>query len=88
MHQDNLDDLRVISEPEAIRLVGVSRPTWSRMRQRGEAPPKVQISRHRIGYRIRDLREWIEGRTDSSVTHAALEPRKRWARRVAAAPAG
>jgi predicted DNA-binding transcriptional regulator AlpA len=87
MHQDSLEDLRVISEPEAIRLVGVSRPTWSRMRQRGEAPPKVQISRHRIGYRIRDLRLWIEARTGSSATSAAREPIKRWQRSAPAVPA-
>lgn len=66
LSSDALEDLRVLSEPEAIRLAGISKPTWERMRARGETPPLVRISRRRIGYRVGDLRKWIEGRTESS----------------------
>jgi predicted DNA-binding transcriptional regulator AlpA len=63
---DALEDLRVIPENEAANVAGVSVMTWQRMRHRGETPPLVRISRRRIGYRIGDLRKWIEARTESS----------------------
>jgi predicted DNA-binding transcriptional regulator AlpA len=63
---ETLENLRVLSEPEAIRLTGISKPTWERMRARGETPPLVRISRCRIGYRVGDLRKWIEARIESS----------------------
>jgi predicted DNA-binding transcriptional regulator AlpA len=63
---ETLENLRVLSEPEAIRLTGISKPTWERMRARGETPPLVRISRRRIGYRVGDLRKWIEARIESS----------------------
>jgi predicted DNA-binding transcriptional regulator AlpA len=60
------EDLRVVPEPEAAYIAGVSVMTWQRMRHRGETPPLVQISRRRIGYRIGDIRKWIEARTKPS----------------------
>jgi len=63
---DTLDDLRVIPESEAIHLANVSPASWSRMRQRGETPPLVRISRRRIGYRVSDLKKWIEARVEPS----------------------
>jgi predicted DNA-binding transcriptional regulator AlpA len=59
---DTLDDLRVLPEHETIKLAGVSKPTWDRLRARGETPPLVRISRRRIGYRVSDLKKWIEAR--------------------------
>ena len=39
-------------------MVGVSRSTWWRMRQRGEAPDPEPISPRRKGYRRRIIEEW------------------------------
>jgi hypothetical protein len=58
----DLENVRVVDEPTAIRLVGVSPRTWDTLRARGEAPPHTQISRRRIGYRIVDLRAWLDSR--------------------------
>jgi predicted DNA-binding transcriptional regulator AlpA len=60
--RDSLDSVRVLDEPTAIRLAGVSPRTWDRMRARGETPPKTQISERRIGYRLVDFRDWLDAR--------------------------
>jgi predicted DNA-binding transcriptional regulator AlpA len=59
---DGLDSVRVLDEPTAIKLAGVSPRTWDRMRARGETPPITQISERRIGYRLIDLRAWLDAR--------------------------
>jgi predicted DNA-binding transcriptional regulator AlpA len=63
---DPFESVRVLDEVTAAELVGVSRPTWTRMRERGETPPCVQLSKRRIGYRVSDLKAWLEARSRSS----------------------
>jgi predicted DNA-binding transcriptional regulator AlpA len=57
-----LDLVRVVNEPTAIKLTGVSPRTWDRMRARGETPPITKISERRIGYRVVDLKAWLDAR--------------------------
>jgi predicted DNA-binding transcriptional regulator AlpA len=59
---DAFDLVRVVDEQTAIMLTGVSPRTWDRMRARGEAPPATKLSERRIGYRISDLKEWLDAR--------------------------
>jgi predicted DNA-binding transcriptional regulator AlpA len=59
---DSFDAVRVVDEPTAIRIVGVSPRTWDRMRARGETPPFTQLSERRIGYRLLDIKEWLDAR--------------------------
>jgi predicted DNA-binding transcriptional regulator AlpA len=59
---NSISSLQVIDEREAANLNGVSLMTWLRMRQRGETPPAIQISKRRIGYRLIDIRQWQESR--------------------------
>jgi predicted DNA-binding transcriptional regulator AlpA len=59
---NDFDDLRVVPLPLAIKIVGISGRTWERMEARGETPPKTQLSPHRIGYRVSDLKEWLDAR--------------------------
>jgi len=40
----------------------VDRSTFYRMRKRGDAPPVVQLTRHRIGVRQSDAEAWRESR--------------------------
>jgi predicted DNA-binding transcriptional regulator AlpA len=58
----DFESVKVVDEPTAIELVGVSARTWDRMRARGETPPVTQLSARRIGYRISDLRKWLDAR--------------------------
>jgi predicted DNA-binding transcriptional regulator AlpA len=57
-----LDAVRVVDEPTAAQLCGVSLRTWDRMRARGETPPITKLSERRIGYRILDLMQWLDAR--------------------------
>jgi predicted DNA-binding transcriptional regulator AlpA len=63
---DMYEDLRVVDEPTAILIAGLSPRTWDRLRSRGEAPPMTKLSERRRGYRLRDLREWLDARRVSS----------------------
>jgi predicted DNA-binding transcriptional regulator AlpA len=59
---DVLEDIRVLTRTEARQAVGVSDRTWDRMEERGETPPKTQISPGRIGYRLIDVKTWLDRR--------------------------
>jgi hypothetical protein len=60
----DFDLVRVVDEPTAVRLVGLSRDTWTLMRRRGETPPITRLSEKRIGYRIVDLKDWLDARRE------------------------
>ena len=59
---DAFDLVRVVDEQTAIMLTGVSPRTWDRLRARGEALPATKLSERRIGYRIIDLKNWLDAR--------------------------
>ncbi|MFO1099753.1 MAG: DNA-binding protein [Xanthobacteraceae bacterium] len=62
MQADEFESIRVVDELTAIRLLNLSPRSWDRLRSRGEAPPFTQLSQRRIGYRIADLRAWLDAR--------------------------
>jgi predicted DNA-binding transcriptional regulator AlpA len=59
---NGLDAVKVVDEKTAAELVGVSLRTWDRMRARGETPPFTKLSERRIGYRLIDLKQWLDAR--------------------------
>jgi hypothetical protein len=59
---DPFESVRIVDEPTAIGLLDISKDTWKRMRDRGEGPPVTKISERRIGYRLIDLRRWLDAR--------------------------
>ena len=61
---ENLDAIRVLSRSETIRAVGLSDRTWDRLEAAGDTPPKTRISQGRIGYRICDVKEWLDRRRE------------------------
>ncbi len=63
---DPLDSIRVVTKPEAQRVCGLSPDTWDRMERRGETPPITRLSERRIGYRLVDLRAWLDARREPS----------------------
>jgi predicted DNA-binding transcriptional regulator AlpA len=65
MAQD-LDIVRVLNRAETIRMVGLSDRTWDRLAAAGDTPPKTRISQGRIGYRVSDIREWLDRRREVS----------------------
>jgi predicted DNA-binding transcriptional regulator AlpA len=71
MPSETFDSVRVVDEQTAIMLTGVSPRTWDRMRARGETPPITKISERRIGYRLIDLRAWLDARRIGAAPNAA-----------------
>jgi predicted DNA-binding transcriptional regulator AlpA len=57
---------RIVSLARAARIVGVSPATFTRMRLRGETPPVVRVSPHRIGLLLCDVYAWIEARKETA----------------------
>jgi predicted DNA-binding transcriptional regulator AlpA len=57
-----LDSIRVLSEPELREVLDLSERTFDRMKQRGDVPPKTQLSERRVGYRVCDVKEWLDAR--------------------------
>ena len=59
------DLVRVLSEPEAIEAIGVSRRTWDRLKSLGDIPAKTRLSEGRIGYRVSDVAAWLDARREA-----------------------
>jgi predicted DNA-binding transcriptional regulator AlpA len=60
------NDRRIISIKQSTEIAGVSLGTWVRMKARGETPPAVHVSPHRIGYMLCDLYAWLESRKETA----------------------
>ena len=43
------NSIRVLTEPELLQVLGLSERTFDRMKQRGDVPPKTQLSERRVG---------------------------------------
>jgi predicted DNA-binding transcriptional regulator AlpA len=65
-HIDPVDALRVVSEPTAAGILGVSPDTLKRMVARGQGPRRLKISQRRVGYRLSDVMAWLNQRDDAS----------------------
>jgi hypothetical protein len=62
---DTFDLLRVVDEATAIRITGVSPRTWDRLRARGDIPVVTRLSERRLGFRLVDLKTWLDARRES-----------------------
>lgn len=60
----DVSDLRVLTAAEASALLTVSLPVMERMRARGTGPRFIRLSARRVGYRVADLRTWIEAQAE------------------------
>lgn len=67
---DPLADERIVSETQLARLLGIHTQHARRQRrldaEQGtpgrRLPPPVWISERRVGYRVRDIRAWLDAR--------------------------
>jgi predicted DNA-binding transcriptional regulator AlpA len=62
--QSEFDSIRVVDEPTALQLLGLSPRTWDRLRAAGDLPIKTRLSTRRVGYRLSDLRAWLDARRE------------------------
>jgi predicted DNA-binding transcriptional regulator AlpA len=56
------ESVRVVDRPTAIKLTNLSQRTWARLEARGDTPPKTRLSANRTGYRLSDLKAWLDAR--------------------------
>jgi predicted DNA-binding transcriptional regulator AlpA len=62
----DLDD-RVLGRPETRQMLGnISERTEWRLKEAGDYPPATQISPGRVGYRLSDIRAWLDARRRGS----------------------
>ena len=52
----------VLSEKQTREALNVSESTSTRMKEAGDYPPSTQLSERRIGYRLKDIIEWLDKR--------------------------
>jgi predicted DNA-binding transcriptional regulator AlpA len=63
---DDLDSIRVLTRPETIKVLGLSDRTFDRLEAEGDVPTKTRLSTGRIGYRVADIKEWLDRRREGS----------------------
>jgi predicted DNA-binding transcriptional regulator AlpA len=61
---NDIDAIRVLNKRETIKQVGVSERTWDRLEADGDVPTKTRISQGRIGYRLCDIKKWLDARRE------------------------
>lgn len=49
----------IIRAAELAKKLTISKPTLWRMEQRGELPPKIQVSKRVSGWRESDIEAWL-----------------------------
>jgi len=60
----NLSPLRVLTRPQVIALLGVSKTTFDRLEAKGLGPPKIMLADRRIGYVAADVKAWLDARRE------------------------
>jgi predicted DNA-binding transcriptional regulator AlpA len=75
MQEEFPADERVVDERTAAQACGISVATLRRAVAAGKGPAVIRLSERRIGYRPKDLRVWLNGRTEGpAVQPKAVRP--------------
>ncbi|HMO18672.1 MAG TPA: AlpA family phage regulatory protein [Oligoflexia bacterium] len=51
---------RIILEKEAKTITGLSKSTRLRLEKNGKFPRRFKLSKNRIGWKLSEIRQWIE----------------------------
>jgi predicted DNA-binding transcriptional regulator AlpA len=62
--EDSLDLIRVLSRREAAKAANLSERTWERLEAVGDVPTRTCLSQGRIGYRVSDIKKWLDQRRE------------------------
>ena len=60
MMLDDLDHYRLIRLEEVLRLTGMSKSQWFRLKARGETPTAWRLGPRTVRYRLGDVVSWIQ----------------------------
>ena len=66
-----LPDYAVLTKAQVLAVTGLSEATLDRLHHEKSGPPRVQLSTRRIGYPVRQLREWLKQRSKEYAPSAA-----------------
>lgn len=67
---------RILDTQQTLEFVGSSPANWRRLRQRGLAPAPIQIGLRKQGWRIGDLIDYLESRSQAApVDELRRDPR-------------
>lgn len=58
----DLEDLKILRMPEVRRLTGLGRSSIYEMMAVGKFPRSVPIGSRAVGWMVRDIRSWLQGR--------------------------
>ncbi len=61
-------DDQVVTERQAAEFCGISTYTLRRRLKAGDGPKRLRLSIHRVGYRLSDLRLWLEAQAEGAVS--------------------
>lgn len=53
---------RVLGTDDSAAFCGISVPHWRRMYRKGLVPAPLKLGTRKLGWRVGDLIEWLEGR--------------------------
>jgi predicted DNA-binding transcriptional regulator AlpA len=65
---------RIIPLTEVLQICGISQATQWRLEHAGVFPEKISLSSRRVGWSLRSVLEWVEGRKGESAKDAAWLP--------------
>jgi predicted DNA-binding transcriptional regulator AlpA len=60
-----IEAVKVLNRRDAIAQLGLSERTFQRLEASGDGPPKTRLSEGRVGYRVCDLKEWLDARREA-----------------------
>jgi hypothetical protein len=78
-----LGEDRVISEAQAARELNLSNATLKTLRRNGLGPRYISLSEARVGYRLKDLRAWLDAR--ARVKEADVDEQRQAAKTILSA---
>jgi len=58
----------IIRTNEVINLTGLSRTTIWRLQQDGDFPIRIRLGKNSVGWRSKDIQDWIDSRPSVSMT--------------------
>jgi len=61
-----LDEMAILRLPDVMRLIGLGRTTIYDMMAKGTFPRPVSLSARAIGWRVVDIRDWLQQREQAT----------------------
>jgi len=69
----NLPPIAIYRLPAVLEVTGLSKATIYRLLERGDFPPRVQLSPRCVGWRAEEVHAWLEERAAASGSAAGAQ---------------